>query len=355
MKRSALVLLLSLLAACAIDANEVDKGARMDANTFKTQTEPNEGIIMTVRGAIRPFEFGKVLVHEHVMCDFIGADKTGKHRYDANDVVDTMLPFLQAVKQQGFGGFVDCTPAWLGRDVVVLKRLSQLTDLHILTNTGYYGSGGNKFLPPHAISENADELAARWVREWDDGIEQTGIRPGFIKISVDKGPLSQVHKKLLQAAAKAHLRTGLTIACHTGEARAAVGVLKTVQDEGVDASALIIVHADQIEDRSTRLDCAKAGAWVEYDGVGEQTIKRHVRLIKEMLDAGLGGRLLVSHDAGWFGVGEGEQGKKNIRPFTTISDELIPALRKAGVTDEQLHRLFVDNPVQAFSVRVRKK
>jgi len=315
----------------------------------------NKGYIMTVRGPIKPSEFGKALAHEHVMCDFIGAAKTGKHRYDADDVVETMKPYLEALRERGIKGFVDCTPAWLGRDVEVLARLSELTDVHILTNTGLYGAAEDNSIPSYAYQESAEDLAIRWVKEWKEGIEGTNIRPGFIKTAVDKGPLSEIDRKLLRAAAKAHLQTGLTIACHTGEARAALAVLEQVQNAGVDPSALIIVHADGISDVSVHTELAKAGVWIEYDGVSEESIRRHVGLIKKMLDAGFGQQLLISHDAGWYRVGEGRAGKEKIRPYTAISDKLIPALKAAGISDAELDKLLINNPARAFAVRVRKR
>jgi phosphotriesterase-related protein len=329
------------------------KGAKEAQTAAEHQSDEN--IIMTVRGPIAPSELGKTLSHEHVMCDFIGAAKTGKHRYDADDVVETMKPYLEAIRERGIKGFVDCTPAWLGRDVEVLARLSELTDVHILTNTGLYGAANDNSVPSYAYEESAEDLAARWVKEWKEGIEGTNIRPGFIKTAVDKGPLSKIDRKLIRAAAKAHLQTGLTIACHTGEARAALAVLRQVQNAGVDPSALIIVHADGISDVSVHTELAKAGAWIAYDGIGEESIKRHVGLIKKMLDAGFGQQLLISHDAGWYRVGEGPAGKKKIRPYTAISDKLIPALKTAGISDSDFNKLLLDNPGRAFTVRVRKQ
>src|SRR6185295_18100656 len=103
----------------------------------------------------------------------------------------------------------------IGRDPVLLKRLAIATDLHLLTNTGLYGAGQNKFLPDFARTRSADELARMWLNEWRHGIEDTGIRPGFIKIGVDEGPLSNLHRELIRAAARTHLDSGLTIAVHT--------------------------------------------------------------------------------------------------------------------------------------------
>jgi len=307
---------------------------------------------MTVRGSIPASEFGKVLAHEHVMCDFIGAKETGRHRYNPDEVVETMLPFLQDLKERGFKSFVDCTPAYIGRDVEVLQRLAELTDLHILTNTGYYGAANDKFVPSHAFTETTEQLAARWIIEWEQGIDGTKIKPGFIKIGVDAGPLSEIDQKLVQAAAKTHLQTGLTIACHTGEAQAALEVLENVRHEGVDPSALIIVHADGITDQKVHFQIAAAGVWVEYDGVNSNSIEKHVQLIKEMLKKGYENQLLLSHDAGWYQVGEPNGGK--VRSYNAISDQLIPALKNTSVDDAMFRKLLIDNPARAFAVKVRK-
>ena len=322
---------------------------------FKPTAAPisdTEDIIMTVCGPIKASEFGKALVHEHVMCDFIGASKTGPDRYDTDHVVETMLPYLRDVKKRGITSFVDCSPAYIGQDAEVLSRLSEAADLHIVTNTGYYGAAGDKYLPDHAYEETAEELAERWAEKWEKGIGETGIRPGFIKTGVDAGKLSEIDKKLVVAAAKTHLKTGLTIACHTGEAQAALEVLQTVRENKVDPSALIIVHADSIKDFGVHQQLAQAGAWVEYDSIGARPIPEHVELIKKAVEAGFADRLLISHDAGWYQVGE--KGGGNIRGYTAISDKLIGALKDAGISGAVIDKLLVDNPAEALTIRKRK-
>jgi len=311
--------------------------------------------LMTVRGPVPAASFGKALAHEHVLCDFIGADKASRERYDPQAVVDTMLPFLRAAKERRFAAFVDCTPACIGRDVEVLRRLAELTGLHVLTNTGYYGAARDKFVPAHAFTESADQLAARWTAEWHRGIDGTGIKPGLIKTGVDPGPLSEIDRKLVQAAARCHRQTGLTIACHTGEAQAATETLDVVRAEGVDPSALVIVHADGIADQEVHFRLAHAGAWIEYDGVKSGSAQRHVSLIRAMLQKGFGDRLLLSHDAGWYRVGEPAGGREKIRPFTALSDELVPALLAAGVGADVMDKLLIANPARAFAVRVRTR
>jgi len=143
-------------------------------------------LVQTVLGTIPASKLGVTLPHEHVMCDFIGAEHTDRHRWEVATVVKRMLPFLAQLKERGVTGFIDCTPAFIGRDPRVLKRLAQETGLHIVTNTGYYGGANDKFVPRHAYDETADQVADHWVREWENGIEDTGVKPGFIKIGVDE-------------------------------------------------------------------------------------------------------------------------------------------------------------------------
>jgi predicted metal-dependent phosphotriesterase family hydrolase len=180
-----------------------------------------EPFVQTVLGPISPSELGMTLAHEHIMCDFIGAGETNRDRWQVEAVVKRMRSVLAQLKARGVTGFIDCTPAYIGRDPRVLKRLAQETGLHIVTNTGYYGGADDKFVPKHAYLRTADELADLWVQEWENGIEDTGVKPGFVKIGVDEiksesDGLSAIDDKLVRAAAHASRRTGLAVTCHTG-------------------------------------------------------------------------------------------------------------------------------------------
>jgi phosphotriesterase-related protein len=307
--------------------------------------------VMTVQGPIAPEQMGRTLVHEHILVDFIGADKVRKDRYDPDAVVKVALPHLKRIKELGCRTFIDCTPAYLGRDAALLKRLAAASELHVLTNTGYYGARQGKFLPEFVMKETAEQLAARWLREWTDGIDGTGIRPGFIKVGVDAGALPEVNRKLIQAAARTHLASGLTIAAHTGDGIAALEEIKLVREAGVDGSAFIWVHAQNEKDTALHVRAAARGAWVEFDGVGPRTVGEHVEFVKAMKIAGHLNRVLLSHDAGWYHVGEPDGG--TFRSFDTLFTELLPALKKAGLTDAEWKQLTVDSPREAFTIRVR--
>jgi phosphotriesterase-related protein len=170
---------------------------------------------------------------------------------------------------------------------------------------------------------------------------------------VDAGPLTEVNRKLVQAASRTHLQSGLTVAAHTGDGVAALAELKVLQDEGVDGSAFIWVHAQNERDTGLHARAAGQGAWVEFDGIGPQTIQRHVELVKAMKAAGFLDRVLLSHDAGWYHVGEPGGGK--YRSYETLFTEFLPALQAAGFTEAEVKKLTVENPREALTIRVRAK
>ncbi|MEW6160226.1 MAG: phosphotriesterase, partial [Verrucomicrobiota bacterium] len=159
------------------------------------------------------------------------------------------------------------------------------------------------------------------------------------------------HRKLVQAAARTHRATGLTIAAHTGNGAAAREELQTLRTEGVAASAFVWVHAQSESNRRMHVEAAQLGAWVEFDGIGPRSVTQHLELVSNLRDHGLLDRVLVSHDAGWYHVGE--PGGGNYRGYETVFTEFVPALRRAGFTATDVNQVLVENPAAAFTIRTR--
>ena len=312
------------------------------------------GTIMTVRGPIDSEKLGQTLEHEHVLVDFIGAEDTGYHRWDRDEVFKQVLPYLQEVKALGFQSMIECTPAFLGRDPRLLQSLAEETDLNLITNTGFYGARENKFIPKDIQKLSVDELAARWIREFRNGIEDTGIKPGFIKIGVDHDPkLSPMHEKLLRAACRTHLETGLTIACHTGPTSVIFHMAGILKEEGVAPDALIWVHATT-ETVENQIKAAELGLWVSIDNITEdpKRIDSVATNLAALKQANLLDRILISHDAGWYRPRETNGGK--FRPYTAISQQLVPELKFAGFGQKDIDQLLIHNPRRAFELEIKK-
>lgn len=315
--------------------------------------QAQEGTIMTVTGPIPSSEMGLTLIHEHILVDFIGAGQTGKHRWDENEVISVVQPFVDEVATLGVQTLVECTPAYLGRDPELLKQISEKSGVRLLTNTGYYGASDNKYLPEHAYTESADQLAERWIREAKEGLDGTGIRPGFIKTSVNGGPLSDLHAKLIRAAAKTHLETGLTIASHTGPATPAFEQLAILEKEGVEANAFIWVHAQSERDLDKHIQAAEKGAWISLDGLDDSNVAQYLKMLENLKSHGFLHKALLSHDAGWYSPGEAKGGE--FRPYTTLFKKFIPLAKQRGWNEDEIQQLLVINPAIAFEIRVRSK
>ena len=320
------------------------------------QKEEVTGII-TVNGPIAPDQLGLNLSHEHLLVDFIGADSTGYHRWNRDSVVKTMLPYLESLSVYSLNSFIDPTPAYLGRDPLLLKKLSEKSGLHILTNTGLYGARDNTFIPSWAFEKTPDELAELWIDEFEDGIENSGIKPGFIKIAVERSDtLSAFHETLVKAAALTQKATGMVIASHTGPDNPAFAQLAILEQEGVPAERFIWVHA-QGGSAEGNIEAAQKGAWISLDNINAVREENpgarygfswYAERLGKLRDAGCMHRVLLSHDAGWYRPGE--PGGGNVRGFTDIFEHLVPYLLENGFSQAEINRLLIDNPREAFTL-----
>lgn len=321
--------------------------------TYHVDARAEKRRVMTVKGEIDAAAMGQTLIHEHILVDFIGAEEINPPRWDRELVIAKVLPYLEEAKNAGCRTLIDCTPNYLGRDVVLLKQLAEQSGLIIITNTGYYGGSDEKFLPPHVFTETAEQLASRWISEWQNGIDGTSIRPGFMKISVNPAHLSDVSLKLIQAAALAHRKTGLTIASHTGPAQPAFEQIEVLKSNRIDPSAFIWVHAQNESNINEYVKAAQAGAWVSLDGLRDDNVEEYVHKLKALKTQNVLRRVLVSHDAGWYDPGKTDGGE--FREYTVLFRKLIPALEQEGFTEHDIVQLIVENPAHAFAIGVKKQ
>jgi phosphotriesterase-related protein len=278
-----------------------------------------------------------ILVHEHVLVDFIGADQASPSRYDAGEAFRVAKPKLDEVYALGCRRLQECTPNFLGRDPRLLRRLSDATGIDIWTNTGLYAA--NQHLPAFAKTESAEQLARRWTEEFRRGVD--GVKPRFIKIGVNRGPLQEWDRKVVQAAALCSRETGLTIAAHTGDGAAAREELSLITAAKVQASRFVWVHAQNEKDHAIHEELARAGAWVEFDGINEKSAEWHLACVRHMASRDLLNRVLISQDSGWYRVGE--PGGGAYRGYTYLYSDFLPKLEPAWIPP-----LLRANPQAAF-------
>ena len=321
---------------------------------FILSCKDNDLKIITVTGKIPASKMGITLTHEHVLVDFAMIDSITPNRYNKDSVISKVLPFFEELKPYKVVTFVDCTPEYLGRDPQLLAELSRKSGINILTNTGWYAADNMRHIPREINEMSAEEIAEIWIGEAKNGIGNTGIKPGFIKIGISDSNLTDTDKKLVAAACLTHLETGLTIMSHTGRASAALAQLQILKQYGVDPSAFIWTHAMVESSKENILAISQMGCWVAFDGVREEMVSiiRVNDLLQYMKSTRQLNRVLLSHDAGWYQPGKPNGGE--IRSYTSLFNSLIPYVMSEGITQQEIDQIIIKNPAEAFAVRVRK-
>ena len=328
--------------------------------SFSLSNHVNDnGKILTVTGTIDSDQLGFCLPHEHVISRF-GPPPAEPGEYNHQDVINQVVPYLKYIKEIGVDSIVDCTAAYFGRNVEVLKKLSEQSDVQILTNTGFYGAAGDKYVPESAYQESVEKIAQKWIDEFNNGIQDSGVKPGFIKTAIDGKGISDIDAKLVRAGAICHKETGLTLAVHTGgNIEGAKQELKILQEEGVSPQSWIWVHAQNADKAEDLLFAAEKGAWISLDGLresfyaqnkkqGNNTLLKHFELLKELKQQGYLDQVLLSHDGSSYPP-EGVV----MRPFDILVNSFIPMMKAGGFSGQEIDQVVRINPANAFAVRKR--
>jgi len=315
----------------------------------------NSGYVMTVNGKIAVDEMGKTLIHEHIVTNFDGTLHPNQPFEDREKAINLILPHLIHLKSLGYNTLFECTPSYIGKNVALLKELSDLSEINIITNTGYYAAVDKKYLPKSAYNKSAQSLAGRWYKEWKDGIADTGIRPGFIKLGVGKGELDDLEQKIFNAGMVLSKKTGMSVAVHTGDGTSIKSQYRLAEINNFDLNKLIWVHAQNGQDEE-RISMAEKGIWISLDGVSETRIEEYVKMIVVLREHNLLSKLLLSHDDGWaVAHNDGKLtlnqfANGNSSPYRTISEVLLTKLYEVGFTRKQMDLIFIENPKKALAI-----
>jgi phosphotriesterase-related protein len=320
-----------------------------------TRTAAGQGrYFISVTGKVDAGELRLALPHEHIATNFIGADSVRVPEAVPSGEMKAFLSSLGQARDRGVNFIFECTPQFIGRDVNLLKQLSEKSGLHIVTNTGNYAAANRKYIPQFLYQESIEQLSERWEHEFINGIENTGVRPGFIKIGVDKGKLDSVETKLLRAAIMTSKKTGMPIAIHTGDSEAALSELEICRLENYKPEKMVWVHAQNGTDSARRV-LAEAGMFISLDGANETNFGDYADMIIFMKDHNLLHKVLISHDDGWSVLSNGSYtkvelfGNGNNQPYSAIFTKLIPALKKRGIRQSEVDQIMIRNIIECFA------
>jgi phosphotriesterase-related protein len=304
------------------------------------------GLLMTTLGAKNAQEVGLILPHEHIFVDLRTPDTAGHGQAAEADVVFKMAPQLEQAKAAGVSALVECTPEGVGRRVDLAAAVSRAAQFPVVIPTGIYRE---PWVPGWAHSASEEQLRAWMQGELEGFIAGTGVQAGWIKLSAGDNGLTPVETKILRAAARAGRAAGSAIGSHTIRGWVARDQLGILAEAGFPAQRFIHIHAQAEEDFAVNLELARRGAWIEYDNLGWEPEKEPalIERIRGLIAARLVGRVLLSHDMGWYDPAQPRGGTP--RPFTYLTQTFLPALRAAGISEMDIQQMTVANPFRAFA------
>jgi phosphotriesterase-related protein len=256
--------------------------------------------MITTLGSYNNSELGMILPHEHVFVDLRTWDTPGYAQAETGDVISLMAPELERAKNAGVTAIVECSTVGVGRRADIERAVSEDTQLPLVIPTGIYRE---PWVPEWAHKASEAELADWMLGELEGDIEGSGVQAGWIKLSAGDDGLTICETKILRAAATAARATNTVIGSHTIRGRVVREQLDIIEALGYDAGRFIWIHTQAEPDFELHLEMAHRGAWLEYDAIGNidgQNDEFYLQHIQRLLDAGLGDKLLLSHDRGWY-------------------------------------------------------
>ena len=310
-------------------------------------THDRSGTVMTVQGPIEPTQMGFTLTHDHVMLDawrFFGEP----HYEVILDDVDVMAGEVALYGAAGGGTICDPTNIGIGRNPEGLLEISRRTGVNIIMGAGWYRE---KVYPRYIYETSTDDLADILVREFEDGVDGTGVRPGFIgEIGTERGALTPANERVFRAAARAHVVTGCPIMTHTTHwGELALEQLDVLAEEGVEAKSVIISHLGDRVGIKWWLPIADRGAWLNIDNLaftaGYAPLSVRADNVAALCAEGYAGQVMLSNDICaldqltlYGGAG-----------YANVQSNFLPMLRDRGVSEEEIAVMTIENPGKAFT------
>jgi phosphotriesterase-related protein len=308
--------------------------------------------VETTGGAVDVDELGLTLIHEH----FRTSDEAGRfqfpHLYDEQAEWEAAIADANAIKGHGVRTVVEPSAMFLQRDAAFSKRVADESGLNVVLATGVYTYD---HLPQVLLNRDEDGLASIFVYEIENGIQNTGVKPSFIKCAADAPGVTPNVEKVHRAAARASRQTGRPIMAHSHPASGTgLEQMRIFDEEGVDPALVQIAHTGDTDDLDYIEKLLETGCWIGMDRYGLDiflpTEKRNATVLA-LLERGYADRMFLSQDfcssIDWFPREVQEYLKANEVPdwsMTFLFEQVIPVLKEGGMSDDALNQMMVENP-----------
>jgi len=321
-------------------------------------------MVNTVTGQVSADRLGWTLMHEHFYFAYPGwqADAT-MAPFDRDEALRVGLRVCETLKAAGIQTMVDATPNDTGgREPLLYRELARMTGINIICVTGLFTeSRGAPVYWKVKMAYGADiaqMIAELFITELVEGIGNTGVRAGLIKVA-SSARMTQYEEETHRAAVMAQKATGAPIITHTDEL-SGIEQADFLLRHGADPRKVLIGHVTNSSEVDYHRAILKKGVYICFDRLGvtaafSASDEVNVRNIATLVKEGYARQIMLSHDTVSLSLGRvvpntgsGRQAQA-VRSVDHISRNIIPALKASGVSDEQIWTMMVENPRRFFT------
>jgi predicted metal-dependent phosphotriesterase family hydrolase len=299
--------------------------------------------IMTVQGEVPADSAGPTLMHEHIFTDMLAP--YGENFTDLRDL-NVACSEVARFTRAGGGTIVDVTSRGLGRDPRQLRHVSQQTGAKIVMGCSYYLEPA---YPAEVLRTPIHRLRDLLLREIEEGVDDTGIRPGIIgEIAIQRYEITPAFERVLRAAARASRVSGLAISLHDHTEQMAPAMIDILTDEHVPMDRVCLGHQGNRDQMDYLRAIADHGAYIQIDHVGREFLQldqERARVIAMLVREGYGQQILLSHDV----CTRRDLAKFGGPGYDHILCRFVPLLEQSGLSPEQIRTILVDNPRRVLS------
>jgi phosphotriesterase-related protein len=325
-----------------------------EAPTSDTQpgTPPPGPCVETATGPVSTGDLGFTLMHEHIFALSEGVAANFPSVWDADAYKKVAVDTLRRLKERGVSTLVDMTVLGTGRNVPLVEQVARESGLQVVVATGLYTYDA---LPHYFATRSIDEMVDLFARDITEGVQGTSVKAAILKCATDSAGVTAGVEKVLRAVARAHRHTGVPISTHT-EARTHQGLAQqdVFESEGIDLSRVVIGHCGDTDDIAYLTKLLERGSCIGMDRFGLDIFlptDKRVAVIAQLCEMGHAERMVLSQDAAvymdWLTPPILNALGPNWNHFHIV-DDVLAALRQAGVSDEQVRLMTVENPRRIF-------
>jgi phosphotriesterase-related protein len=317
--------------------------------------------IQTLGGPLDTRGLGRVLMHEHIfnLSPEVQGCYPGFHGWDPEVEIPKAQRTLAELKQAGYDTIVELSVLGLGRDVHLMQRAVEGSGLQVTLATGLYTYDVLPrlwhFMGPGTLLDGDEPLDELFRRDIEEGIQGTGIKAAMLKCAVDHDGLTDHVQRVLRACCRVHHQTNTPMTVHThAQTERGSDALKVLGEEGVDPRRVVLAHCGDSADLDYLEKLIDSGATLGMDRFGLNILlpfEDRVNTVAELSKRGYTDRMILSHDANCFTDWFPPELHDQVTPdwhFLHIHNDVLPALRERGVSDEQIDQMLVHTPRDFF-------